>query len=73
MRHEMMGFGDAVASAGQYANNLHLAPEKNIHTNTSSLIGKHKYYRNNFAALLIMTRLLTRLVICSLTKIAGAT
>ena len=47
--------------------------KKNIHTNTSSLIGRHKCYRNNFAALLIMTRLLTRLVICSLTKIAGAT
>jgi len=24
----MMGFGDAVASAGQYANNLHLAPDR---------------------------------------------
>ena len=23
-----MGFGDAVASAGPYANNLHLAPDK---------------------------------------------
>ena len=29
----MMGFGDAVASAGLYANNLHLAPD----INTSSL------------------------------------
>jgi len=29
-----MGFGDAAASAGPYANNLHLAPD---HTNTSSL------------------------------------
>jgi len=35
MRQEMIGFWDAVASAGLYANNLHfaLAP----HTNTSSL------------------------------------
>jgi len=24
----MMGFGDAVASAGPYANNLHLTPER---------------------------------------------
>jgi len=24
----MMGFGDAVASAGPYANNLHLAPDR---------------------------------------------
>jgi len=30
-----MGFGDAVASAGPYANNLHLAPDN--HTNVSSL------------------------------------
>jgi len=28
MRQEMMGFGDAVASAGPYANNLHLAPDR---------------------------------------------
>jgi len=28
MRQEMMGFGDAVASAGPYSNNLPLAPEK---------------------------------------------
>jgi len=28
MRQEMMGFWDAVASAGPYANNLHLAPDK---------------------------------------------
>jgi len=27
MRQEMMGFLDAVASAGPYANNLHLAPD----------------------------------------------
>jgi len=27
MRQEMMGFGDAVALAGPYANNLHLAPD----------------------------------------------
>ena len=34
-----MGFGDAVASAGPYANILHLAPEiqKDNHTNTLSL------------------------------------
>ena len=31
-----MGFWDAVASAGPYANNLNLAPDN--HTNTSSLI-----------------------------------
>jgi len=28
LRQEMMGFGDAVASAGPYANNLHLAPDR---------------------------------------------
>jgi len=28
MRQEMMGFGDAVASAGPYANNVHLAPDR---------------------------------------------
>jgi len=33
MRQEMMGFRDAVASAGQYANNMHLVPD----INTSSL------------------------------------
>jgi len=27
----MVGFGDAVASAGQYANNLHLAPDRQPH------------------------------------------
>ena len=32
---EMRGFWDAVASAGSYANSLHLASD--IHTNTSSL------------------------------------
>jgi len=26
--NEMMGFGEAVASTGQYANNLHLAPDR---------------------------------------------
>jgi len=31
-----MGFWDAVESAGPYANNLHLAPDR-YHTNTSSL------------------------------------
>ena len=31
----MMGFWDAVASAGPYADNLHLAPDN--HSNTSSL------------------------------------
>jgi len=35
MRHEVMRFWDAVASAGPYANNLHLAPDS--HINTSSL------------------------------------
>jgi len=33
----MMGFWDAVASAGPYANNLHLAPDWMNNTNTSSL------------------------------------
>jgi len=28
MRQEMMGFGDAVASAGPYANNLNLVPDR---------------------------------------------
>jgi len=28
MRQEMMGFWDAVASAGPYANSLHLAPDR---------------------------------------------
>jgi len=28
MRQEMTGLWDAVASAGQYANNLHLAPDR---------------------------------------------
>ena len=32
-----MGFWDAVASVGPYANNLHLAPDRDNHTNTSSL------------------------------------
>jgi len=31
MRQEMMGFWDAVASAGLYANNLHLAPDRQPH------------------------------------------
>jgi len=35
MRHDVVGFGDAVASAGPYANNTHFAPDN--HTNTSSL------------------------------------
>jgi len=30
MRQEMMGFGDAVAAAGPYANSLHLATEREI-------------------------------------------
>jgi len=33
-RQETTGFWDAVASAGPYANNLHLTPDN--HTNTSS-------------------------------------
>jgi len=39
MRQEMMGFWQAVASAGPYANNLHLTPELQTdnYTNTSSL------------------------------------
>jgi len=36
MRQTMTEFWDAVASAGPYANNLHLA-QTNKHTNTSSL------------------------------------
>jgi len=31
MRQEMMEFWDAVASAGPYANNLHLAPDRQPH------------------------------------------
>jgi len=31
------GFGMAVASAGPYANNLHLAPQTDNYTNTPSL------------------------------------
>jgi len=31
MRQEMMGFGDAVATAGPYANSLHLAPDRTPH------------------------------------------
>jgi len=31
MRQEMMRFWDAAASAGPYANNLHLAPERQPH------------------------------------------
>jgi len=36
MRQKMMGLGDEVASAGPYANNLHLTPDDN-HNSTSSL------------------------------------
>jgi len=36
MRQEMAGFLDAMASAGPYANNLHLSSDPN-HTTTSSL------------------------------------
>jgi len=35
MKEEIMGFREAVASAGPSANNLHLAPDK--HNNTPSL------------------------------------
>ena len=38
----MTGFWDAVASAGPYANNLHLAQTDN-HTNISSI----NFYRSN--------------------------
>ena len=31
MRQETTGFGDAVASEGQYAKNLHLAPDRLPH------------------------------------------
>jgi len=31
MRQEMMGFWDAVASAGPYANDLHLALDRQAH------------------------------------------
>jgi len=40
MRKEIMGFGEAVASAGPYANDLHLAPDN--HTNPSSLQAQKK-------------------------------
>jgi len=36
MRQEITGFGDAVASAGPYAN-LHLVIHTDNHTNTSTL------------------------------------
>jgi len=36
MRQEMMGFGDAVASAGPYANNFDFAADR-YHNNTPSL------------------------------------
>jgi len=42
MKQEMVGFGDAVASAGPYANNMHLDQTVN-HTNTSSL----NFYRSD--------------------------
>jgi len=32
MRQEMMGFEDAMASTGPYANNLHLVPERTTPT-----------------------------------------
>jgi len=33
MRQEMMGFWDTVASAGPYANNLHLTPDSTTSLN----------------------------------------
>jgi len=33
MRQEIAGFGDAMASAGPYANNLHLAPDRQTNQN----------------------------------------
>jgi len=42
MRQEMMGFWGAVASAGLYANNVHLAPDRSP-TNTPLL----NFYRPN--------------------------
>ena len=33
----MMGFGNAVASAGPYANNLHLAPDRQTPTTHHSI------------------------------------
>jgi len=38
MRQGTMGFWDAVASAGPYANNLHLAPD---HTNSIFTVFEH--------------------------------
>jgi len=35
----MMGFRDAVASAGPYANNLHLAPDRHQHPITQFFTG----------------------------------
>ena len=35
----MVGFGDAVASAGPYANNPHLAPDRKPHQNRISFYG----------------------------------
>jgi len=37
MRQEMMGFGDAVATAGSYANNLCTSLHTENHINTSLL------------------------------------
>ena len=37
MGQEMLAFWDTVTSAGSYANNLHLAPDRYNHSNTSSL------------------------------------
>jgi len=34
MRQEIMGFWDAVASAGPYASNLHLAPDNDTYTSS---------------------------------------
>jgi len=41
MRQEMIGFWDAVVSAGPYANNLHLAPDRQSHQHPIT----HFFYR----------------------------
>jgi len=37
MRQETMGFWDAVVSAGPYANNLHLAPDRQPHQHRNTI------------------------------------
>jgi len=43
MRQEVMGFGMAVASAGPYANSLHLAPDRKPHHHLNTVGGTHTH------------------------------